>query len=290
MPRLKLLGVNVDIMEEDEMMQEIFRLSKQNYPARIVLLNKRLLMSAKFHKELFNIINSADLVIPVSKSIRSGLNFLSKKAYSVLPAYRQPILTPFSFAIHLLSYFTEIEQSVYLLGSSKKLIKGAEKNVKDSYPGIKLMGVYHTKYKKDFEQKLLTSIYKIAPNLLIISKKSPKAEYWLSRQKDKLPNGVSVIIEDFIYEIGEKVIKPTDRIRYALHKKIKNFFSIPSVIIRHFLFITYLFNYKIFKLENKVKKEKIKINKKKEKHKKEKVKFPKEDKNRKITVTNKKKK
>ena len=26
MPRLKLLGVNVDIMEEDEMMQEIFRL------------------------------------------------------------------------------------------------------------------------------------------------------------------------------------------------------------------------------------------------------------------------
>ena len=290
MPRLKLLGVNVDIMEEDEMMQEIFRLSKQNYHARIVLLNKRLLMSAKFHKELFNIINSADLVIPVSKSIRNGLNFLSKKAYSVLPAYRQPILTPFSFAIHLLSYFTEIEQSVYLLGGSKKLIKGAEKNVKDSYPGIKLMGVYHTKYKKDFEQKLLTSIYKIAPNLLIISKKNPKAEYWLSKQKEKLPSGVSVIIEDFIYEIGEKIIKPTDRIRYALHKKIKNFFSIPSVIIRHFLFITYLFNYKIFNLENKVKKEKIKINKKKEKHKKEKIKFPKEDKNRKITVTNKKKK
>jgi hypothetical protein len=80
---------------------------------------------------------------------------------------------------------------------SIKLIKGAEKNVKDSYPGIKLMGVYHTKYKKDFEQKLLTSIYKIAPNLLLISKKSPKAEYWLSKQKSKLPNGVSVVIEDF---------------------------------------------------------------------------------------------
>lgn len=281
MPRLKLLGVNVDIMEEDEMMHEICRLSKQDHPTRIILLDKRLLMSAKCHKELFNIINSADLVIPVSKSIRRGLNFLSKKAYSILPAYRQPILSHFSFAIHLLSYFTEIGQSIYLLGGTKKLIKGAEKNVKDSYPGIKLMGTYHTKYKKDFEQKLLTSIYKIAPNLLLISKKSPKAEYWLSKQKSKLPNGVSVVIEDFIYEIGEKVIKPTDRLRYSIGKKIKHFFAFPSAAIRHFLFILYLINYKIFNLENKVKKEK---------HKKEKVKFPKEDKNRKISVTDKKKK
>lgn len=290
MPRLKLLGVNVDIMEEDEMMQEIYRLSKEDYPARIVLLDKHLLISAKLHKELFNIINNADLVIPVSKSIKRGLNFLSKKFYSVLPAYRQPILTPFSFAIHLLSYFTETEQSVYLLGGSKKLIKGAEKNVKDSYPGIKLMGVYHTKYKKDFEQKLLTSIYKIAPNLLLISKKSPKAEYWLSKQKSKLPNGVSVVIEDFIYEIGEKIIKPTDRVKYAIGKKIKNFFSFPSAMFRHFLFTLYLFNYKLFNLEYKVKKEKIKVKKeKKEKHKKEKVKFPKEDKNRKISVSKKKK-
>lgn len=285
MPRLKLLGINVDVMEEDEMMHEIYRLSKQDYPARIILLDKRLLMSAKLHKELFNIINSADLVIPVSKSIKRGLTFLSKKFYSVLPAYRQPILTPFSFAIHLLSYFTEIEQSVYLLGGSKKLIKGAEKNVKDSYPGIKLMGVYHTKYKKDFESKLLTSIYKIAPNLLLISKKSPKAEYWLSKQKEKLPNGVSIIIEDFVYEIGEKVIKPTDRVKYSFGRKIKNFFSFPSAFIRHILFVIYLLNYKIFNLEYKVKKEKIK----KETHKKEKVKFPKEDKKRKVTVTKTKK-
>ena len=132
---------------------------------------------------------------------------------------------------------------------------------------------------------MLTSIYKIAPNLLLISKKSPKAEYWLSKQKEKLPNGVSIIIEDFVYEIGEKVIKPTDRVKYSFGRKIRNFFSFPAAFIRHILFVIYLLNYKIFNLEYKVKKEKIK----KETHKKEKVKFPKEDKKRKVTVTKTKK-
>lgn len=264
MTRIKLLGVKVDILEEEEMYEKILKLSTLERPSRVILLDMFLLIKAKLHKDLFEILNSADLVIPISKTIHNGISFLNKKFLPVsLPP---PVLSSFTFTIRLLSCFTENNKTVYLLGGTKKLIIGAEKNLKDSYPGIKLMGVYHTKYKKEFETKLLTSIYKITPSLLIVSKPRPKLERWLCKNRHSFPNGVSIGVENFVYEIGEKMLKPTDKLRYNFIFSLKRALRKPLCCYYFLLYFFYLIIYKLFKLDNKgkkVKREKLKMEKKK---------------------------
>ena len=79
MIRHKLLGLNVDIIEEDEAYERILQLSELDTCAQVVFLDTYLLMKAKFNKELFNIINTSSLVIPTSKGIKNGLSLISKK-------------------------------------------------------------------------------------------------------------------------------------------------------------------------------------------------------------------
>jgi len=241
MIRHKLLGLNVDVIEEDEAYERILQLSELDTCAQVVFLDTYLLMKAKFNKELFNIINASSLVIPTSKGIRNGLSFISKK--------RSTIFEPHKFTIRLLSSLEEYHKIIYLLGGGKKMIQKAEKNIKDSFPGNKLMGSYHIHFKKDFEKKLLTNIQKISPSLLIVSMTRPKQEKWIAKYKNSLKRGVCIGVEDFVNYVGEKDLAPYDKLFHAIRINIKNFFRSPKKTLYYTVYFFYLLVYKLFKLE-----------------------------------------
>ena len=79
MKRCKLLGINIDSIGPDEVYDKILKLTEYDRPTRVVLLDTYLLMKAQFNKNLFNMINSADIVLPISHGIRLGLKFFKKK-------------------------------------------------------------------------------------------------------------------------------------------------------------------------------------------------------------------
>lgn len=241
MTRHKLLGVNVDILDEEEMYERILEISDIDRCSQIILLDTTLLMKAKFNKELFNLINSSGLVIPVSKGIRRGLSFISKKKCTVIH--------PYKFTIHLLSHFTEHNKIVYMIGGTKKVIVKTEKNIKDSFPGIKLMGSHQAHFKKEFEKKLITSIQKISPALLIVSMSRPKEEKWINRNKINFKRGVALGVEGFTDYVGEKMLSPYDRLFHTIGKKITAFFKKPVKFFTNILFVLYLLGYKLFRLE-----------------------------------------
>ncbi|HOJ64459.1 MAG TPA: WecB/TagA/CpsF family glycosyltransferase [Spirochaetota bacterium] len=196
MTNLKLLGINVDSISEEEIYDYILILSKQERPIQIVLLDTYLLMKAKFNKELANIINSSELVIPISKGIKFGLGFFKKKV--------DHVYNYFSFIIKLLAHFTDFKKNIYILGGNERTIKRAEKNIKSSFPGIRLMGRYHIHYKKDFEKDLITAIRKTDPALTIISMKRPKQEKWIAARLSNFKSGVFIGVENFIDIIGSR--------------------------------------------------------------------------------------
>lgn len=196
MTNLKLLGINVDSISEEEIYDYILILSKQDRPVQIVLLDTYLLMKAKFSKELAKIINSSELVIPISNGIKFGLNFFKKKV--------DKVYNYFNFTIRLIAHFTEFKKNIYLLGGNEKTIIRAEKNVKSSFPGIRLMGRYHIKYKKDFENDLITAMRKTSSSLVIVSMNRPKQEKWIANRLSHFKTGVFIGVQNFIDIIGAR--------------------------------------------------------------------------------------
>ena len=77
MARYTLLGINVDLLTEQEIFDRIMELSEGDKSEHVILLDTYLLMKAQFDKSLAQIINSAALVIPISKGITSGLKFIT---------------------------------------------------------------------------------------------------------------------------------------------------------------------------------------------------------------------
>lgn len=243
MQRFRLLGIHVDSLNEDELYERIIDLSGVDKPCQIILLDVVLIIKARFSKKLRNVINSADLVVPISAGIRFGLNFVSGKK-------KTPYYNFFKFAIRLLSHFTDKNKIIYLLGgSNKKIIEKAEKNVKESFPGIRLMGRYHTKYRKDFEDKLITSIKKISPHLVIVSMKRSKQERWIGKNMNKVDKGVFVGVENFINILGGKKLSPSDKVIHSGFNSIKKAFRKPFLLFYYILYTFLLIFFKVFGLD-----------------------------------------
>ncbi|MCG8569970.1 MAG: WecB/TagA/CpsF family glycosyltransferase [Spirochaetes bacterium] len=239
MNRCKLLGIQVDSISEEDVYDRVVDLSDTNKARQVILLDTYLLMKARFNKDLRNIINAADLVLPISLGIKFGLSFFNKKV---------EIFNYFSFAIRLLSHFTEKSKNIYILGGSKNIIEKAEKNVKQSFPGIKLMGKYHTKYKKDFEPKLLTAIQKTSPALVLISMNRPKQEKWIAKHSHQFPEGVFIGVENFVEILGGRKASPAQNTNQSLMFSFKKILKRPLFIFDYFIYIFLLFIYKLFNL------------------------------------------
>lgn len=234
MARYTLLGINVDLLTEEEIFDRIMELSEGDKPEHVILLDTYLLMKAQFDKALAQIINSAALVIPISKGVVNGLKFVTGQTGE--------FHNFFNLTIRLLSRLTDFKRNIYMIGGkNEKVIRKAETNVKGSFPGIRLMGTYHMGYKKPFEKNLITAMQKTSPSLVIVSTGRPKQEQWIARNKKGFPKGVFLGVEDFVQIIGGKD-------KNASRKKIpvvdKNFF-------RFIYFIDYGFALLFNKMFNK---------------------------------------
>ncbi|MBQ3921866.1 MAG: WecB/TagA/CpsF family glycosyltransferase [Spirochaetales bacterium] len=197
MARYTLLGISIDLLSEQEIFDEIMRLAEGDKPEHVILLDTYLLMKAQFDKSLAHIINSAALVIPISKGVVNGLKFITGQTGEAHNF--------FNLTIHLFSRLTDFKRNIYIIGGkNEKIIRRAETNVKGSFPGIRLMGTYHMGYKKPFEKNLITAIQKTSPSLVLVSTGRPKQEQWIARNKKGFKQGVFLGVEDFVQIIGGK--------------------------------------------------------------------------------------
>ena len=243
MQQFKLLGLKIDSISQEEVYNYILKLSQaKDKPAYVVLLDVYLLMKAQFNKPLFKFIYNADLVLPISGGIKFGLGFLNRKI--------EKLYNYFNFTINLLLNFTDKKKFVYILGGRKNLIDKVDKNIRDSFPGIRLVGRYHAEYKKNFEDDLLTAIRKATPALTLIGMNRPYQEKWLAKNIKKFNSGVVIGVGDFVNIVGGKGKSPNDKLVESGLYNVFNFIRNPFKIFRllyYFLFIILLLLSKISK-------------------------------------------
>lgn len=197
--RVTVLGVPVDILPEDRI-EEVVASLNDGKNHQIILLSLWDLMRARYNVEYRTMVQGASLVLPVSQSIVRGARFLRKQ---------EPVrYMPFEFVIKLLGALERKSKSVYLLGASRSRLQKAERNVKNTFPGLRVVGRYAGRYPKTAEPSIIEAVRKATPTLLLVGTGVPGRERWIPRNLSHFNSGLYLWCSDLFDVFAESRAKP----------------------------------------------------------------------------------
>ena len=137
--RVTLLKIPIDIVAPDKLGSVAHEFLASGKEHNIVLLSLWDLLRARRNAEYRAYVMNAALIIPISKSLVGGIRFLSgKKAARYMP---------FDFVISLLTILENREFSVYLLGGKKRTLIKTEKNIRQTFPRLRVVGRFPGSFK-----------------------------------------------------------------------------------------------------------------------------------------------
>ena len=243
---VRLLNVPIDIIAPEQLSEYVYDLLKDKKEHNIVLLSLWDLLRARRNSEYRYYIQRASLVIPISKSLVSGIKFLSgKKAYRYMP---------FDFIVSLLTILETREFSCYLLGGKTKIILKTEKNIRQTFPKLRIVGRFPGYFKRHDEPTIIKAIKKASPSLLLVGKGVRGGEKWIARNNLALgDSGMRLWCSDIFEVFAEKKKHPSrsvfdhglEWIGYTFQKPYKFFRLFPYMYYKILLII-----YKIFKKDD----------------------------------------
>jgi N-acetylglucosaminyldiphosphoundecaprenol N-acetyl-beta-D-mannosaminyltransferase len=220
---------------------KIHELVKTGGPGNIVLLSLWDLLRARMNGEYRSYVQGAALVIPISKSLIGGARFLTG---------RTPVrYMPFDFVIHLLDILERREYSFYLLGGKKSILRKAEKNIRQTFPKLRIVGRYTGRFERQNEATILEAIRKAAPSLLLVGKGVRGREKWLARRNAQLSQGLRLWCSDLFDVFAERRKRPSPGVFKRGWEWIGFCFRNPLRIFRIFPYFYYkllLLFYRIF--------------------------------------------
>lgn len=180
--RISLLNVPVDIVPENILEDVISDLLIDKGKHQIVFLTLRGLIKARGNSEYAETIRKASLVIPISKRIIMGARFLGRT---------EPVrYMPFDFVIKLLGILEKHNHSLYLAGSKPAELQVTTNNLRDSFPGLGIVGRYAGYFKKEVEDNMILAIKKASPSLILFGSGIPGRSNWFSKNMKNLNPGI----------------------------------------------------------------------------------------------------
>ncbi|MDR1785244.1 MAG: WecB/TagA/CpsF family glycosyltransferase [Spirochaetaceae bacterium] len=175
--RLNILNVPVDAVPAGDFEKVILDLLQKDGPKQIIFLSLWDLLKARGKSDFALSVKSADLVLPVSKSILMGARFLN------LPAPER--YNPFEAVISILCVLESHNRTLYLLGGKKAVLMEAERNVRATFPNMQIVGRFTGYYPKAIEEDVITAIRKATPSVVLLSEGVPDKKTWFYRRRDR---------------------------------------------------------------------------------------------------------
>ncbi len=199
--RISVLKVPVDIMAPDDLEEVIKAMYSDGKNHQIVLLSATDLMKARRSGEFRTMIAGASLVIPISLSIIKTARFLKRS----LPFRYEP----FDFIVRVLTILERWGKSAYMFGSSPKSLAKATKNIRTTFPGLRLVGSHSARMNKAFHPKIVEAIRKASPTLLLAGKGVPGGERWIPRNMKHFNAGIQLWCSDVFDVFAERSNRPS---------------------------------------------------------------------------------
>jgi N-acetylglucosaminyldiphosphoundecaprenol N-acetyl-beta-D-mannosaminyltransferase len=158
---------------------------------------------------------------------------------------------PFDFVVNVLTILERREYSLYLLGDKQRILKKAEKNIRQTFPHLRVVGRTIGAFKRQEEGPLLQAIRKAAPSLLLVGHGVRGEERWIARNSTQLNQGFRLWCSDLFSVFAERKKRPSRAVFDRGLEWVGFCFQQPLRFFRIFPYCYYkvlLLIYRIFKL------------------------------------------
>ncbi|GMO51704.1 MAG: WecB/TagA/CpsF family glycosyltransferase [Treponemataceae bacterium] len=189
--RIHVLDIPIDVLPPGTFESAIQELLLKVGPRQIIFLSVWDLLKARGKNDFAQTVKNADLVIPISKSIVKGAVFLNQTA--------PERYNPFEAIISILYTLDAQNRSLYILGGKKKVLMEAERNVRATFPSLRIVGCYIGHYPQSMENDIISAIRKASPSVILLSEGIPDKKNWYYRRRAFFSNSFTKESSIFVH-------------------------------------------------------------------------------------------
>lgn len=172
-----ILGVDVSPVTMEDALEKVDEIIRERKPEFIVAINPEKIMKSLEDEKLKDLLNSACINLPDGVGI-----LIASKLKGGRVKYR---VTGIDLMLNICGRASNSGYRVYLLGALPGTADKAAEKLKEKYPGIIISGT-HDGYFEGTEESLISEIASSNSDVLFVALGSPKQEYWIKNNMDKL--------------------------------------------------------------------------------------------------------
>ena len=193
-----ILGINIDAVDYDFAVKKITLAAKNKIPCSVSALAVHGVMTGFMDRVHARRLNGLDLVVPDGQPVRWALSWLYGKK---LP---DRVYGP-NLTIKVAESLAKEGLGIYLYGSKKETLAKFAQNLGQMYPGIKIVGMEASKFRRlsDLERlELVERIEKSGANAVFLGLGCPRQETWAYEYRDLLNIPILAVGAAFDFHAG----------------------------------------------------------------------------------------
>lgn len=181
---VKIVGIEVDKLDFLEAQEKVAEFLEGDSLNMIFTPNSEMLLDAVKDRELENILNEAQLVIP------DGIGVVIASKFYGTPLKER--VTGVDLSTKILELGAKKNSRLFLLGASEESVTGAAEKIKERFQGIDVVGVRNGYYSEDEEEQIIDEINQSGAEILFVGLGAPRQEKLIYKYKDRL--GVKIAL------------------------------------------------------------------------------------------------
>ncbi len=222
--KVEIVGVNIDnvTMEDCKGLLKDFLMGDRL--SIIATPNSEMLYNAVKDRELEQLLNSSQLVIP------DGIGVVIASRFYKAPLKERVAGIDLMAKIAELAY--EQEKSIFMLGASQEVIELAADKLRERYPGLKIAGIRNGYFGTEDETEIISEVNAAGADILFVGLGSPKQEQFMHRHRESLNAKVAIGVGGSFDVIAGKLTRAPEIMQKLGLEWLHRLFKQPSRIGR----------------------------------------------------------
>ena len=178
--KVDILGVSISNITMREATQKVKEFVKTDSFHSVYTPNPEYVMLAQDDEAFRKILNEADLVVPDGIGVVIGSKIKKTPLPERVPGY--------DLAQNTMKEAVKEGYKYYFFGGKPGVAEEAAVKMRETYPGIQIVGTRNGYFKPEDEAEIIADINASGANILFVCLGAPKQEKWIEANKHLMPH------------------------------------------------------------------------------------------------------
>ncbi len=202
---IRILGVRVDDVVQDEAIEYLLAFAAAGRPYHVVTVNPEFVVKAQKDAEFRAVLEAADLALP------DGAGLMHAARYLGTPLRGRA--TGVDTILGLAPRAAEHGHSFYLLGAAPGIAEEAAARLVMLAPALRIAGTYAGSPHPDEEDAIVARIRQVHPDFLFVAYGAPSQDLWIARNLARLEVPVAMGVGGSLDYISGRVPRAPASVR-----------------------------------------------------------------------------